>query len=354
MIHAALERQAPLAKAGGWDPVGLQIGDATSEAGNIAVCHEVTEPVVERAIELDVDLLVSYHPLLFRPTTQFVAGSGPAGRAWRLARAGVSLLVVHTAFDVAAAGAADALAAAVGLMDVAPFGPLWPGNSSKIVVFVPAGATDDVIDAMTAAGAGVIGNYSRCAFTAPGSGTFVPGDGAAPAIGSPGQREVVDEVRVEMVVPDSSVDTVVAALVAAHPYEEPAFDVVQRRGDVGFLGRVGTFPHGFDHLLGVVHDELGASVRSSGNPDGETLRVAVVPGSGGSLVGQAAGAGARVLVTGDVKHHDARRAAELGLAVIDPGHAATERPGVARLYAALADEVGAIVDLTDIDPDPWA
>jgi hypothetical protein len=263
-------------------------------------------------------------------------------------------LVVHTAFDVASEGSAAALAQAIGLRATSPFGPIWSANSAKIVVFAPSEAAEGVIDAMSSAGAGTIGNYTRCAFSAPGFGTFLPGEGANPTIGAPRASESVDELRIEMVVPESRVDAVTAALVVAHPYEEPAFDVVPRRGDAGFLGRVGTFQGSFGDLVNAVRAELGPAARTSGRPSGDGLRVAVVPGSGASLISHAATAGAQVLVTGDIKHHDARQASELGLAIVDPGHAATERPGVARLYAALAEEVGGIVDLTDIDPDPWA
>jgi len=268
-IQSVLERLAPSNKAAGWDPVGLQIGDSAASVSRIGVCHEVTAAIVERVLDDEIDLLVSYHPLLFRPTLRLVAGPAAAGRALALARAGVSLLVAHTAFDVASGGTADALADALGLVDPTPFEPLWDSESD-------------------------------------------------------------------------------------HPDEEPAFGVYERQGESGFLGRVGTFAGSFDELVGTVQAVLGGSARVSGAPHGDTLRVAVVPGSGASAIPAAAGAGADVLVTGDVKHHDARAAGELGVAVIDPGHAATESPGVARLYAAVAGETDTAIDLTGIDADPWA
>jgi len=268
-IQSVLERLAPSSKAAGWDPVGLQIGDSAAAVSRIGVCHEVTAAIVERVLDDEIDLLVSYHPLLFRPTLRLVAGPGAAGRALALAGAGVSLLVAHTAFDVAEGGTADALADALGLVDPTPFEPLWGSES-------------------------------------------------------------------------------------AHPDQEPLFGVYERQGESGFLGRVGTFAGSLDELVGTVQAVLKGSARVSGGLHGDTLRVAVVPGSGASAIPGAAGAGANVLVTGDVKHHDARAAGELGVAVIDPGHAATESPGVARLYAAVAGETETAIDLTDIDADPWA
>ncbi|NIR38807.1 MAG: Nif3-like dinuclear metal center hexameric protein, partial [Actinobacteria bacterium] len=143
-----------------------------------------------------------------------------------------------------------------------------------------------------------------------------------------------------------AVDDVVAALVAAHPYEEPVYDVIARRGEAGFVGRVGT-PKGLDTvdaLAETVSSELGGVVRVAG--DGPVGTVAVVPGSGADFMRAARRAGADVIVTGDVRHHAAREAVESGLAVIDPGHIATERPGVRRLYAAVARAVPAVMDLT--------
>jgi len=128
-IQSVLERLAPSNKAAGWDPVGLQIGDSAASVSRIGVCHEVTAAIVERVLDDEIDLLVSYHPLLFRPTLRLVAGPAAAGRALALARAGVSLLVAHTAFDVASGGTADALADALGLVDPTPFEPLWDSES---------------------------------------------------------------------------------------------------------------------------------------------------------------------------------------------------------------------------------
>src|SRR5688572_6473302 len=125
-VLAELNVRAPGDKAAGWDSHGLQIGDPTLEVRRLAVCHEVTESVAVRAIDDSVDLLITYHPVLFRPTTRLVAGPGPSGRAFRLARAGVGVATVHTAWDAAAGGTSDALAAALGLKQLERFGPIEP------------------------------------------------------------------------------------------------------------------------------------------------------------------------------------------------------------------------------------
>jgi len=339
-----------LGKAAGWDPVGLQLGDRAAPVTRIAVCHEITPAVTDQLIAIDVDLVVAYHPLLFRPTRTLVAGTGAAGRAFRLIRAGVAVVTTHTAFDVAPGGTADCLAEAIGLTDSSGFGPAWGPDTAKIVTFAPAAAVAGITAAMAQAGAGIIGRYAYCSYRSEGEGTFLPAEGAAPVVGSPGVINHEPETRIEMPVLVSRADRVAAALVAAHPYEEPAYDVIEARSNAGFIGRVGRLerPVAVSELAGRVAERLGGVVRVAGS--GIAATAAVIPGSGGSMLGDV---DADVVVTGDIGHHQARDAVARGLAVIDPGHAATERPGVRSLYAAVAQMAGDVVDMTDIDADPW-
>ncbi len=356
-LLARLGRRAPEAKAAAWDPVGLQIGDPAADARRVGVCHEVTEDVVARLEAGPLDLLIAYHPLLFRPLRQLLAGSTPAGRALRLARVGTALACVHTAFDVCPGGAADALAEALGLSDVAGFGPLAGPDAVKIATFVPADAADRVLAAVAEAGAGRIGNYTHCSFRAEGQGSFYPAEGARPVVGDAGALNLEPEVRIEFPAPRAAEHAVVTALVAAHPYEEPAYDVYDRRGDAGLCGRLGDAPPGttLASLAGRVQAALGGlAPRVVGARDRAIGRVAVAPGAGSDLVAEAASCGADALVTGDVPHHRAREALDRGLGLVDPGHVATERPGLVRLLAWVREIAPAAVDLLDLDPDPYA
>ncbi len=349
-ITAQLSETFNLAKSAGWDPVGLQFGDPGRVVSSVAVCHEVTPQVTDQLVSRPVDLVVSYHLLLFRPTTRLIIGNGPAGRAFRLIAAGISLLVVHTGFDAAPGGTADTLAASLGLTGTSGIAPMWAEDSSKIITFVPNDWSEPVVAAMTAAGAGRIGNYSSCSYRSEGVGSFIPGDAASPLLGSAGEMQHEPEVRIEMIAPRAQVNAVVAALARSHPYEEPAFDVVETRSNAGFAGRVGELETAMtvEALASKVADKLGGVVRIAGT--GAVSTVAVLPGSGGSML---SGVDADVVVTGDISHHQARELVARGVAVIDPGHAATERPGVQALYAAVAEIVGSAVDMTDVDSDPW-
>lgn len=348
----ALGRSAPWDKAAGWDPVGLQIGDQRAEVETVAVCHEVTERVVAAIEQEETGLLVSYHPLLFRPTVRLVAGSSPSGRALRMVEAGTALAVAHTNFDVAPGGVADALADALGLVEVSGFGAVESADTVKVVTFVPEGSVELVTGALAAAGAGSIGNYEHCSYRTLGTGTFWPNEGATPATGDGGRLNREPEVRVEMIAPAVARDAVVRALVAAHPYEEPAFDVYTTSSNMGMVGRVGSPSTAvtFGDLAALVGERLGdRGLRVSGELSRPVGRIAVVPGSGSSYLAAAASAGADVVVTGDVSHHRTVEAADRGMAIIDPGHLATERPGVKRLYAAVADIVPDPTDLTELD-----
>jgi dinuclear metal center YbgI/SA1388 family protein len=353
-VLSAVGEIAPSSKAAAWDQVGLQVGDPAAGVAAIGVCHDVTPEVVDAAASIGIDLLIAYHPLLFTAHHSFVAGPGPEGRAFQLARAGVALAVVHTAFDVAPGGTADALATACGLRDVSGLGPMWPAGSVKVVTFVPEDAADAVAEAMASAGGGQIGRYSACSFRGPGVGAFTAPADASPAVGTAGSANREPETRLEMIVPASRRDAVVAALAVAHPYEEPAYDVYATESNAGFVGRMGALGSAIPlrQFANRVGASLEADVRYAGDGDAEVLRVAVVPGSGSSLIADAA-AVADVLVTGDVSHHRARDAVDRGLGVIDAGHVPTERPGIMALYAAIEARFDTVHDLTEHDPNPW-
>lgn len=340
-------------RAASWDPVGLQIGDPSSEVRRVAVCHEVTEAVLDRLMADPPQAVVSYHPLLFRPTTRLVAGRSAPGRAWRLASAGIGLLVTHTDFDACPGGTADALAAVLRLEDVRRFGPVEGGSQVKVVVFAPEESVSQIASAMAAAGAGRIGNYQRCFFRAPGTGSFTSGPGASPVVGKAGGTTATPETRIEMIAPESARDAVIAALVAVHPYEEPAFDVYEASSNHGLIGRVGSWQGNLSGLVESVAVSLGReAMRVAGELDGRVSRVAVVPGSGSSFLDSARASGADVIVTGDVDHHRVMAALDGGMAVIDPGHAATEAPGV-RALVEMVRGLGAEVDDLTGGAGPW-
>lgn len=350
-----------------WDAVGTVCGDPDAPLRSVLFAVDPVAAVVEEAVRRGVDLLVCHHPLLLRPV-HGVAATTPKGRVvHRLVTAGVALHVAHTNADVARPGVSDALAAAVGLSDLEPLAADDADPLDKVVTFVPHADVDAVVDALAAAGAGAIGDYRRCAWTVPGDGTFEPLPGAAPAVGSVGSVARVGETRVEMVLPPGRRGAVVAALRAAHPYEEPAYDVVSLAplpGDRG-LGRIGRLDRAeplarFTARVARALPVTAHGVRVQGDPARRVQRVAVCGGAGDSLLDVARGAGVDAYLTADLRHHPASESAEAGgPALLDAAHWATEWPWLPQAAAALrrgvAERTGATVDVhvSTLLTDPW-
>jgi dinuclear metal center YbgI/SA1388 family protein len=365
-VVAALERLYEPSWAEPWDAVGLVCGDPETPVTSVLFAVDPVATTAEEAVEVGAQLLVTHHPLYLRGTTSVAATHAKGRVVHRLVSSGVALHVAHTNADVADPGVSDALARRLGLRALRPLDPRPADPLDKVVTFVPHAEADRVLDALAAAGAGTIGDYSRCAYLGEGTGTFLPGPSADPTIGRPGQVERVPETRLEMVSPRGLRAEVVRALLAAHPYEEPAYDVVELALPPGprGLGRVGELDEGLplrDFVVAVAQalPATAAGVRALGDPDRVVRRVAVCGGSGGELAGAASRAGADVLVTADLRHHPASELAEeAGVALVDAPHWATEHPWLAeaaeQLTAALAD-AGTTVKTTVSTrvTDPW-
>jgi dinuclear metal center YbgI/SA1388 family protein len=340
-IIAALERLAPRELAAGWDNVGLLVGSPEQEVASLLVALDVTPEVAERAAAAGVDLIVAHHPLIFK-SLKAIRTDMPQGRTLAaLLAAGIAVYAAHTNLDAADGGVNDILAARLGLTDLQPLAVEGRERLLKLAVFVPEGHVEAVRTAITAAGAGHIGNYSHCTFQTPGTGTFLPLAGTKPFIGKQGKLEYAAEYRLETIMPEGAAAAVVDAMLRAHPYEEVAYDVyvLNNPGRAFGLGRVGRLatPEPLDAFIRRLKAALGlVQVRTAGPADRRVGTVAVCGGSGADLLATASAAGADVLVTGDVKYHEALEAAAIGLTVVDAGHFATERPALEAVAAHLA------------------
>jgi dinuclear metal center YbgI/SA1388 family protein len=375
-VVQALETRYPPRTAEGWDAVGLVAGDPTQPVRSVLFAVDPTAAVVDEAIAAGADLLVTHHPLLLRPVHSVAATTFKGALVHRLVRAGVALYVAHTNADAADGGVAHALAEAVGLVDLTPLVALPGEPLDKHVVFVPEADADALVDALAAAGAGRIGEYSRAAWTTSGTGTFVPSAAAHPAIGTAGVVEEVPERRVEMVAPRRLRSAVVAAMRAAHPYEEPAFDVLEVAvpDAATGTGRVGRLPapatlQAFAERVAAALPATAQGVRVAGDLAATVQRVAVVGGSGDSLFDEVRASGADVYLTADLRHHPAselRERAEFQLAdgevarpfLVDVAHFASEWPWLPRAAADLAADLSALgttvgTRVSTLRTDPW-
>ncbi|MFW0791762.1 Nif3-like dinuclear metal center hexameric protein [Gordonia sp. CPCC 205333] len=360
-VVAVLEHVYPPRLAESWDSVGLVCGDLNDSVERVLVCVDVTDDVVTAALGAGTQLIVAHHPLLMRGVDTVAASTPKGAIIHRLIRGGCALYSAHTNADSANPGVSDALARALGVIDRKPLQPLPAEPLDKWVVMVPEVDATEVAESLFDVGAGAIGNYRACSWTVAGTGQFEPGPGATPHIGSIGRREAVAEMRVEVVANRRIRASVLAALRAAHPYEEPAFDVfesVSLPDDVG-LGRVGDLaaPTTFREFVSLVAQRLpsgGAGIRGAGDPDTPIRRVAVCGGAGDSLLSQARACGADVYVTGDLRHHVVDEHLRIGPPLlIDAGHWATEYPWCEQAAEFIVAGTGVAASVYDVPTDPF-
>lgn len=322
-----------------WDNVGLQVGDPDALLTRVMIALDPSLAAVQAAQAAGAQALVTHHPLLFAPLKRLAPDSAVGETLWTAVRTGVAVISAHTNLDCAVSGLNVWLAEALGVLQSQPLQPV-AGDYLKLVVFVPAGHEKTVTDAVFAAGGGQIGAYDGCSFRCAGVGTFRPGVGTAPFIGRVGQAEEVQELRVETIVPRAKLARVLEAMRAAHPYEEVAYDLLPLQNQVpgAGLGRIGRLanPLALAEFAARIKKALGCeSLRLVGDGGRQVHKVAVCGGSGAGLLRTAQRQGADVLVTGDIKYHDARQAEELGIALIDAGHFPTEQLMIARMAEAL-------------------
>ncbi len=342
-IAEMIEGIAPPGLALEGDNSGLQVGDPQASVKNVLTALELDRAVLEEARACRADMIVTHHPLLYRPLKVLDRSAPEADLVAQIIHNNINVYSAHTNLDVAPGGVSHFLADRLGLSSDGRTVLEQTATDSllKLVVFVPLDDADRLMAALTGAGAGWIGRYSHCTFQIKGTGTFLPRNGTRPVIGEQGRLERVEEIRLETILPDSRRAAVLAAMMEAHPYEEVAYDLypLKRPGIPIGLGVIGRLmqPVTLEQFLSRCLRELSPEMIRYWAPQGNTLlsRIAVCGGSGGRLVEMAACSGAQLYLSGDFGYHDLLTAAGRGLALIDAGHYATEAPVVELLAAFL-------------------
>lgn len=360
-ITAEIENVAPPELAQEWDNVGLLIGDSDRDVKNILVTIDVTKEVVAEAKKLKADMILSYHPVIWDGLKKITA-QGDGAVVYELIRAGICVYSIHTAFDAAMGGVNDALADVIDIVNAEPIGDYVnspAGPYYKLIVFVPANDVNEVAEALFSAGAGQIGNYSHCGFQTEGMGTFLPLEGAKPAIGQKGRLEKVDEIKLEAVVPADKVAAVVSAMRRAHPYETPAFDVF-RHYDVESkfgLGRIGKLaePKPLSQIIEKIKKVTGAKAIGIVGPQKRTVKTAAVcAGSCGKIINSVIAQKCDLYLTGELKHHHALAAQEAGVTCICLSHTVSERFALKNLANKLKKRLKNVtIRLSKKDADPF-
>lgn len=367
----AMERIAPLVHAESWDRVGLLVGSPSREIkGPVLLAIDLTERVLAEAEAMKASAIIAYHPTIWEPLARITDATPQQRIVLRAIELGIPVYSPHTALDAVPGGICDWLCEGLSggakgkiagdCRALIPHHHRPATEEVKIVTFVPAQKLDVVRNALATAGAGIIGNYRVCSFSAPGTGTFLGGDGSHPAVGQPGHLESAPELRLEMVASKAALPLALQTLRRFHPYEEPAVDVYelqprpQREYGAGrrlVLDR----PTTVAELAERLKKFLGtASVRYADAGLAVTVRtVGVCAGSGAELLSAAKSEGCEVYVTGELSHHRVMAALHAGVSVILGEHTGTERGYLPRLAERLAQElpgVQARTSAADLDP----
>jgi dinuclear metal center YbgI/SA1388 family protein len=367
---------APRHLAAEWDNVGLLIGDAqavlppagraaakSSRAeGRLLLCIDLTEEVLAEAQAAKAGMVMAYHPPIFKPIARVTAGEAPV--VYAAARLGLAVYSVHTAFDAVPGGVNDVLADLLGMTDRRPLEPIQRQGQCKIVAFLPPDDLSRVAEAAFSAGAGRIGRYYDCAFFSHGIGAFCGGLGSHPSVGAVGRHEVTEEMRLEIVAPRSAAAAVCRAVRAVHSYEEPAIDVyplLDVPAGCG-LGRIGRLrrPASASALIARIKKATGqkrllvAPATGPGAKKAEPVTTAACcAGSCGKLFREAVDGGAKLYLTGEMRHHEALAAAGAGMTVVCLGHSNSERIALQSLALHLrraAPKLDVVVSRRDRDP----
>ncbi|MFD1030742.1 Nif3-like dinuclear metal center hexameric protein [Metaplanococcus flavidus] len=324
-IIEEFEKWSPKYLAMEGDPIGLHVGTLNKKVERVLVTLDVNEAVVDEAIAKGAELIIAHHPPIFRPM-KHIQTDFPQGRlVEQLIKHDIAVYAAHTNLDVADGGVNDLLAKALGLQETKVLVQTYEAELVKIAVFVPESHEDELREALGNAGAGSIGDYEHCSYTLSGTGRFRPTADADPYIGKAGQLETTEESKIEVVVRKFEKDRVIRAMIAAHPYEEVAYDVftLENKELPMGLGRIGELPESLTlkEFAELVKEKLQVPfARVVGNWEDTVKKVAVLGGDGNKYIQQAKRAGADVYVTGDMYFHTAQDAEAIGLNIVDPGH----------------------------------
>lgn len=363
-VISVMDQAYPPHLAEKWDAVGLICGDPDAQVSKIGFALDCTDAAADAAIAAGCQMLIVHHPLLMRGVTT-VAADHPKGRIiHKLVTAGCALFAAHTNADSARPGVNDALAELLGVEPGRPLAPK-PGPGVDVwATYVPGKFVEQVKQAVFDAGAGSLGNYEGCAFTLPGQGQFVPQQGAEPFLGQVGAVELVDEVKLEFVALAACRSKVLAALLAAHPYEQPAYTITEHQVQyppeqalgIGRVGKLDT-PMTLREFTQRVADRLPKTVwgvRAAGDPDQLIETVAVSSGAGDGFLDTVRQLGVDCFVTSDLRHHPVDEYLRAGgPAVIDTAHWASESPWLDQAAQLLQEKLQVETVNLQVRTDPW-
>jgi dinuclear metal center YbgI/SA1388 family protein len=353
-IIKTLENIAPPELAEKWDNVGLMIGSRSQEINKVLCALDINEEVIEEAIQNNAECIITHHPLFFKPIHQ-IDFETPKGRLIKkLICSNISVYAMHTNYDSVHGGINDLLCDKIGIVNTRVLHPTYTENVYKVAVYVPESHWEVVRQALVDHNICSIGHYKGCTFTSQGEGTFIPLEGSMPYLGETGRLEHVEERKIECVIHEKNIRTVLDTIRQVHPYEEPAFDIykLENMSKVSGFGRYGQLEQelSIESFIIRLKKIFGLSyVRVTPFKDQTVKHIAICSGSGAEFI-KSASKVAELYITGDLKFHEAQEACALGLTVIDIGHYASEHSAMKFLAAQMSAQLtGLEISCSQVD-----
>ncbi len=351
-LISKIDNFAPFFLQESYDNSGLQFGDLEEEVKKVVLSLELTEVSVNFAIKNNANVVLSHHPILFFSVKNIVKQDMPT--LYKAIKNGINVVAAHTNFDIAENGLNDFVG---NMLEIEKEGPIQYSHEKiyKFAVYVPKQHADEVRKAVFEAGAGKIGKYGDTSFNVSGIGTFKPMEGTHPFIGAVGETSTVDEIKIETVVPERFLNRVIFAMKQSHPYEEPAYDIfelksVSSNSGIGMVGKLGK-KFSLPEFAQFVKSRLNARyVRFIGDKNVGIERVAFCSGSGFSLINSVRSKNVDLFISGDITYHNAIRAKEIGVNILDVEHFDTEKFFVPAMKKSLLT-VGANVELIEFNDE---
>ncbi|WP_027308593.1 Nif3-like dinuclear metal center hexameric protein [Caloramator sp. ALD01] len=352
-----IEERYPKKYAEEYDNVGLLVGDENNKINKILVTVDITKEVIKEAIENKVNLIISHHPLIFKPIKNLNKKSSFATMIYDLIKNDINVYALHTNYDIANDGMNDVISKKLNLKNVSVLEETNKEKLYKIITYVPTKYAEELKEALFNAGAGCIGKYDKCSFNVLGEGTFRPLNGTNPFIGQINKLQRVEEIKIETIVTASNLNTVINTLVKNHPYEEPAFDIIKLENTLPQgLGRIGYLDiplSAKDFAMQVKKIFNLKMITLIGDKNKKINKVAVIGGSGSDLINVAKSKGCDLILTGDVKHHIAIDAIENDIVVLDVTHFGLEQVFIEDIYTLLTSNFDNIEVMKTYSKQPF-
>ena len=327
---------APFFLQEGYDNSGIQFADLEAPIKIILLCLDVTQEILDEAMKNKVNLIISHHPLLFSSLKQITKQKNPL--LYQVISRQINLIAMHTNYDLAEGGLNDYVVNLLGIKKIAPL-QRSVEKVFKFAVYVPVKYANKVSRALFDAGAGKIGNYTETSFNIAGQGTFKPMEGTNPFIGKIGEKETVSEIKIETVIPERNLESVIQAMKNAHPYEEPAYDIYEILNKpsygIGLRGKIEKKLPLKEFSLWLKEKLQAKYVRLIQSNDRKIKKVALCTGAGSSFIENVSNLDIDLYITGDITHHHALRAKELKLNILEIEHFDTEKFFVEAIYNQL-------------------